>query len=583
MALLLLAALAATAFVLEQRRSRALPAAPVSLASADKAGGILFPCVSYAPFRRPGETPLDPDLHMAPEVIEADLRQLATITGCVRTYGLDHGLDAVPGLARKLGLKVVLGVWVSGDAEANQQQLRLGLSIARRYPDVVKLLMVGNEVLLRRELAPIALAELLAQARRDSPVPVSYADVWEFWLRHAAVLLPHVQQVSVHILPYWEDHPVGVDAAAGHVHAIASRLQQRFGATPVWVAETGWPAVGRQRGPAVPGRWQQAQFVREMLQRQASAPLDFNLIEGFDQPWKRALEGAMGGGWGLFDAAGNLRVPLQGDLPPAARWQQPLWALAAGAVLGLLMAAAWLRGRADSGGRWFGHALLPGVGLASGAALIAWSAWLQAQALAIWSRDAFEWLTGGSVVVLSSAGALALLLRWALLVGSGRPTPLLRTGWAAWWRARKIRSPGAAASGTGQPALQDATTPLLALPALWLLAPLLFAAAAQALALVFDARYRPLPAESWGVPALLLLGLLVLGDRQSREAHEERLLAGLAGCGAIFVVVLEGLANTQALMWAAALLSMAAATLWRGHRGAPLEGSTGPVGTTMTG
>jgi hypothetical protein len=65
---------------------------------------------------------------------------------------------------------------------------------------------------------------------------------------------------------------------------------------------------------------EQARFVRGMLARQAAEPLDFNLIEAFDQPWKRALEGAMGGAWGLFDADGIQRVPLAGPLPPNPRW-----------------------------------------------------------------------------------------------------------------------------------------------------------------------------------------------------------------------------------------------------------------------
>ena len=562
-ALLLAAALLALAGTWRQGQTRALPPVPTPSTSSatGESRGSLFPCVSYAPFRRPGDTPLDPDLHIAADLIEADLRQLATITGCVRTYGLDHGLDEVPRLARQLGLQVVLGVWIGGDAQANQRQLRLGLSMAKRYPDVIRLLMVGNEVLLRRELSPVALADLLALANNESPVPVSYADVWEFWLRHAAVLLPHVDQVSIHILPYWEDHPVGVDDAAGHVHTIASQMQQRFGATPVWVAETGWPAIGRQRGPAVPGRFAQAQFVREMLQRQARSPLDFNLIEGFDQPWKRALEGAMGGGWGLFDAEGRLRVPLRGDLPPAGEWQRPLWALAGGGLAGLAATAvAWAGRRTQSPGSTFARWWLLGAGLASGTALSAWAVWMQVQALAVWSRDAFEWLTGGAVLVLSALASLALLLRWAAVVAPGSTLSLRRGGLAAAWRAwRRAAAPDPLAPGAG--------------PAAWLLAPLLAVGAAQSLALVFDARYRPLPVQDWIAPAVLLGALTVLGDRQARGAREERLLAGIAGAAALVVVALEGWGNAQAVTWAAALAGIAAATLWPDHRDGPASSS----------
>jgi glucan 1,3-beta-glucosidase len=202
-----------------------------------------LPCVSYAPFRRAGDTPFDPTLRISPVAIEADLRLLATITGCVRTYGLDHGLDAVPAIARRLGLRVVLGAWIGRDAAANEIQLQRALQLARDYQDVVQLLVVGNEVLLRRELPAAELASLLARARRASPVPVTYADVWEFWLRHATALREHVDVVAVHILPYWEDEPIGIDQAVNHVAEITAQMQAVFGDTPLFIAETGWPAA----------------------------------------------------------------------------------------------------------------------------------------------------------------------------------------------------------------------------------------------------------------------------------------------------------------------------------------------------
>lgn len=306
-----------------------------------------LPCVSYAPFRRAGHTPFDPALRITPQQIEADLRLLATVTPCVRTYGMDHGLDAVPALAERLGLRVVLGVWIGRDAAANADQLERALALARRHADTIDLLVVGNEVLLRGDLPAAELAELLARARRAAPVPVTYADVWEFWLRHAEILLPHTDVVAAHILPYWEDEPVGIDVAVDHVYTIAARLHARFGATPVFIAETGWPAAGRQRGPARPGVREQARFVRELLARQATAPLHFNLIEGFDQPWKRVLEGRVGGAWGLFDAEGAQRVPLAGPLVPPSAWQ---------AVVSRIADLAW-QGR-SAGERAQGLALL---------------------------------------------------------------------------------------------------------------------------------------------------------------------------------------------------------------------------------
>ncbi len=55
-----------------------------------------LPCVSYAPFRKPGQSPLVTGAQASAAQIDADLAALARITRCVRTYSVDQGLDAGP-------------------------------------------------------------------------------------------------------------------------------------------------------------------------------------------------------------------------------------------------------------------------------------------------------------------------------------------------------------------------------------------------------------------------------------------------------------------------------------------------------
>jgi hypothetical protein len=300
------------------------------------------------------------------------------------------------------------------------------------------------------------------------------------------------------------------------VYAIAVQMKAAFGDMPVFVAETGWPAAGRQRGPSVPGRLEQARFVRELLARQAVEPLSFNLIEGFDQPWKRDLEGAMGGAWGLFDAAGELRVPQVGPVIPDPRW---FW-LPVAAVFGA--AGAWVAGylrRRESD--------VSLLALTLAGALIGAFAWLQALALPLWSRSGWEWAVG--IVTLG----LSVLCSFA---AAGRLTQVLR-------------------GETGR-------TRLLALT----LCALLGVVATGAIGLVFDARYRPLPWPGIAVPALLMVILGWLGERVPAGARAERLLAAVCGVCAVLVAVLEGPANGQALLYAALLLALAGATLWLPQR-----------------
>ena len=163
-------------------------------------------CVSYAPFRG-AQTPLDLSTQIDPAQIEQDLAQLAKVTDCVRTYSVDFGLDQVPEIAQRHGLKVLLGLWVSSHADRTQYQISTGVALANRFPDVVRAVIVGNEALLRGEVSPAMLAEMIRSVKSQVKMPVTYADVWEFWLRYRE-LASAVDFVTIHILPYWEDNPV---------------------------------------------------------------------------------------------------------------------------------------------------------------------------------------------------------------------------------------------------------------------------------------------------------------------------------------------------------------------------------------
>ena len=51
------------------------------------------------------------------------------------------------------GLTVIQGIWLGGIAEYNRQDIEAATALARRYPQVIQAIVVGNEVLLRGEMA----------------------------------------------------------------------------------------------------------------------------------------------------------------------------------------------------------------------------------------------------------------------------------------------------------------------------------------------------------------------------------------------------------------------------------------------
>src|ERR1700744_1370542 len=161
-------------------------ATPINLARAPIDPSAKLQCVSYAPFRGL-QTPLQSTERIPTEQIEQDLAQLAKISDCVRTYSIENGLDQVPALAAKVGLKVIQGIWLGSNRLKNAAQIATAVGLAKEYPDVITALVVGNEVLLRGEMTTAALAANIRAVKAQVTVPVTYADVWEYWLRNREI------------------------------------------------------------------------------------------------------------------------------------------------------------------------------------------------------------------------------------------------------------------------------------------------------------------------------------------------------------------------------------------------------------
>ncbi len=513
----IVAALAAIAGLAASGRPQQIAEAPVER----------IECLSYAPFRDPADTPFDLTARVSRERVEADLKILSQRTDCVRTYSIDRGLDIVPEVAASLGMKVMLGAWLSRDRLANALELDDAIALARQYRGTVRALVVGNEVMLRRELPEIELAQALQRARDQAGVPVTYADVWEFWLRHRQ-LAASVDFITVHILPYWEDEPVGIDGAVAHVHDIYRRMQAQFPGRELLIGETGWPSAGRARLAAQPGRVEQARFMREFVAMAQAEHIPYNLIEAFDQPWKRRLEGAMGGHWGVFDSAGQAKFPWHGPLAADPGWRAGLWTGGVGTLGFGLVTFALRRRRAHARA----GTLKPGASdfLEAAASILAGAAigvliFAQWRYLQAWSRDAIEWLATAPFL-LATAPLAWLGLHRALGQSSGEDS-----------------SRGAAVA----PRWLDPLRMMF-----------LFGAAVNVVLLGFDSRYRGFPVVFFLAPAAVEF-VRILAGQAAKVSEETRLLAMIVAIGAACVFLNERPVNHEALGYAALMLGYALA------------------------
>src|SRR5580704_13206838 len=144
-------------------------ATPISLARAPIDPAAKLMCVSYAPFRD-AQSPLLETTQIPPQQIAQDLAQLAKISDCVRTYSVDNGLDRVPELAAKAGLKVIQGLWLGGTRLKNLTQISTVVELTKEYPGVITAVVVGNKVLLRGEMTATDLAATIRSVKSQVSV-----------------------------------------------------------------------------------------------------------------------------------------------------------------------------------------------------------------------------------------------------------------------------------------------------------------------------------------------------------------------------------------------------------------------------
>jgi exo-beta-1,3-glucanase (GH17 family) len=501
---------------------------PMPLPPSVLAPGEKLTCVSYAPFRG-AQDPLVEGTRVSAEQIDEDLALLAKYTDCIRTYSVDDGRDDVLKSARRYGLKVMHGVWVSGDPDRTHRQVEASVAYAKEYPDVIIAIVVGNEVLLRGEMTAANLIAVIREIKAQVAMPVTYADVWEFWLRYPDVQSA-VDFVTIHVLPYWEDFPMPASRAAAHLLAIRNKVAAAFPGKEIVIGEYGWPSAGRMREDARPSPYDQARAILDGLAVAKTENIRLNVIEAFDQPWKRALEGAVGGYWGIIDrATGEPKFSFTGgSISNHPDW--PLWALA-----GIIMAALT-----------FGAAIAGGRGQEFPA-----HRWVQIGALAVVPAVLIGWTIETVLVESFSPGSWVRNLAFAAV--SVLAPLVCAAGLAA---GRRI--PAFAALIGGQRARRDGLDWALG----GVLIALMLVAVEAAFGLDFDPRYRDIPFAPLIAAVLPFLVLLVATRRlDGARARAESVAGAALALSAGYIVFNETLANWQSVWFCAGLLGLAAILL----------------------
>ncbi|MGB6911573.1 MAG: beta-(1-6) glucans synthase [Pseudolabrys sp.] len=479
-------------------------------------------CVSYTPFRG-SQTPLDPSTMIPAAQIEDDLTRLSAVTDCIRTYSVDFGLDQIAGIAAKHGLKVMQGLWLSSSLEKSHYQIETAVALANKYPGTIRSVVVGNEVLLRGDMTATDLANTIRAIKARVHVPVTYADVWEFWLRNRDVANA-VDFITIHILPYWEDFPIRAGVALPHIESIRRQVVAAFSGKEVLIGEVGWPSAGRMREGALPSPVNQTRVVQDVLALSKREKFNVNIIEAFDQPWKRALEGTVGGHWGLFDAA--TRAPKFAGAQAVSNHPLWIWQGVGGIIFTVIIfaVATSVRTKDTPPSLWLAvsmNALVGGI-------LIGWTVEnvpIESLGLGGWSR---------SLSLAAVAIAAPIVLSVATICGTPVPAFFRILG----PKNERMQNPVATSAGV-------------------ILIATMLLAFVVALALVFDPRYRDFPfAPLTAAVVPFVVHRFVVAQPKGTRPTAEIAGAVVLALSVIYILFNEGFANWQSLWLCATLAAL---------------------------
>jgi exo-beta-1,3-glucanase (GH17 family) len=516
--------------------------------------GDRFASLSFDAYR-PWESPLTDHFPTRAEA-DSDMALVAHEAGAVRTYAAIDGPYDAAALAQKYGVKVWQGIWLGGDRAKNELEMARGIALARQYPETVVRVVVGNEVLLRRDLPPAELIADIDRVKKAVRQPVAYGDVWDFWKQFPEVA-PHVDVMLVHLLPYWEDVPTGIDGAVAKVDAEYHEMKRLFPGKQIAIGETGWPSRGRERADAVPGRVNEARFLRALLALSRTEKFDYNFIEAFDQVWKYENEGIVGANWGLFDAQRLVKIPVSGPISEDPDWA---WHAAVSVAAGLLLALLGLRhdggdalklapdGRAGpgvGGGALARDVVICGAGMSLGAAF----------GLCVSVALATLYDIHLEIAATVNIAGQALLAVLAMLRMSGRIAG----------------APGRTARDTSE-AVRALFTRFRLPPLVGMFEDVCFlfvwTAAVMQMLLLFDPRYREFPISTFAVPLVVAAWRIALGDvTRVRDVSLLDLFTGsVLAIGAVASIIQEGMLNTQSLLWNGCAILLAAVPVLRNSK-----------------
>lgn len=356
-------------------REQKQPQKEASITAAEILGNPAYPAISYGGYRTNSRED-QPTLAQ----IKADLRILHAMgIKLVRTYNLqfEHSpnvLKAIAALKKEeinFEMYVMLGTWIdckgawtevrdhsSENLENNTSEIEKAIALANQYPDIVKIISVGNEAMVHWAEAYYVTPKIilkwvnhLQKLKKEGKLPsdlwITSSDNFASWgggdnsyLKEALnQLIQAVDYLSIHTYPFhdthynpsfWETNSEATRTKKEKIEAAMNRAMnytlaqynavekylEKIGVNkPVHIGETGWSTQSKglygNNGSHAADEFKQALYYHKMQQWSKENNITNVYFSAFDEPWKDP-NGPMASenNFGLFTVEGKAKYAL---------------------------------------------------------------------------------------------------------------------------------------------------------------------------------------------------------------------------------------------------------------------------------
>ena len=231
------------------------------------------------------------------------IKILKPYTQWIRSFSTTEGNELIPKIAKKYGMKTMVGAWLGDEREKNDQELENLVQLCR--DGLVDIAVVGNEVLYRNDLTLHELLDSIKYVKEQVPdITVGYVDAYYEFSRHPE-LVDVCDVVLTNYYPFWEG--TSFEDSLGHLHHMHQQTLQAANGKKIIITETGWPSQGENTKNAIPDNLSAMKYFINAQLWALDAGIEMFYFSSFDESWKVGAEGEVGAYWGLWDKNEELK------------------------------------------------------------------------------------------------------------------------------------------------------------------------------------------------------------------------------------------------------------------------------------